>query len=232
MTHVFDKMNIKLKNNQGAVMKELRSLSGRTKANTNNSTMTSSLIEGPSYDEYDMLILSQGSTQSEYAQKFQEKPQGDNVIHKTLMVKNKYIEWAFAIVANKITRKKPGLGSILKALVEEYDKELIRKKRMLTKLRNLFDLIIKDTDLLISNKKHGRIGQADLYQKRILKGRHLFKRLHYEFMFDEADLLEAFTKKEIDQINTWVISPKENLLDALESWSISYEKTKDQGSFQ
>ncbi len=203
-------------------MTQLRSLSGRT------SQASTPLIEAPKYDEYDMIILSQGSSVSEYASKHID----DNVIHKTLMIKNKYLSWAYDLVASKITRKKPGLGTILKALVENYDKELIRKKRLLTKLRNLFDQIIADTELLISNKKHGRIGQADHYQARVLKGRHIFKRLHFEFMFDEEDLLEAFTKSEITQINTWVISPKENLLDALDSWSKSLKHTSDTKAFQ
>ncbi|WP_412469558.1 hypothetical protein [Oceanospirillum sp. RT-1-3] len=205
-------------------MKQLRSLSGRT------SQASTPLIDNtkPTYDEYDMIVLSSGSNQSEFAQKHNN----DEVIHKTLMIKSKYISWAYDLVASKITRKKPGLGTILKALVEQYDKELIRKKRLLTKLRNLFDLIIDDTELLISNKKHGRISQAQHYQERVLKGRHIFKRLHFEYMFDEDDLLEAFTKKELAQINTWVISPKENLLEALESWSKSYKHTVDKGSFQ
>ncbi|MFG1482754.1 hypothetical protein ABMA79_12095 [Halobacteriovorax sp. HFRX-2_2] len=205
-------------------MKQLRSLSGRI------SQASTPLIDNtkPTYDEYDMIVLSSGANQSEYA----HKHTNDDVIHKTLMIKSKYITWAYDLVASKVTRKKPGLGTILKALVEQYDKELSRKKRLLTKLRNLFDLIIDDTELLISNKKHGRISQAQYYQDRVLKGRHIFKRLHFEFMFDEDDLLEAFTKKELAQINTWVISPKENLLEALESWSKSYKHTVDKGSFQ
>ncbi|MFG1504237.1 hypothetical protein ACRXCV_09415 [Halobacteriovorax sp. GFR7] len=204
-------------------MKELRSLSGRT-----SKPETTPLIEAPKYDEYDMLILSQGSMHSEFA----HKHENEEVIHKTLMIKNKYISWAYDLVASKVTRKRPGLGTILKTLVEQYDKELVRKKRLLTKLRNLFDLIIDDTELLISNKKHGRHSQAQHYQARVLKGRHIFKRLHFEFMFDEDDLLEVFTKKELAQINTWVISPKENLLEALESWSKSYKHTVDERSFQ
>jgi hypothetical protein len=141
------------------------------------------------------------------------------------MIKEKYLKWASKLIGDKLTRKNAGLGSILSTLVTEYHKEKSRKIRMLTKMKDCFELVIQDTELMISNRKHARISQYEHYQKRANKGRVIFKRMFYEYGFDDSDLLEIFSKEELRQIKTWIISSEDNFSQALEAWTQTYKST-------
>jgi hypothetical protein len=203
-------------------MSQLKSTLGRTLQSQNQAEI---YIEGPSYDEYDLLVVSRNRMDSEQDMDFTQD--ADEVVHKTMMIKRKYLEWARKLVGDKLTRKNAGLGSILSTLVREYSKERQRKLRLLNKMRDCFDLIVKDTDLLVSNRKHGRLNQYEHYQKRANKGRQIFKRMYYEYAFDTDDLKEIFEKDEIRQIKTWIISSEDNFSQAVHSWSETFKKTSN-----
>lgn len=183
------------------------------------------LVQGPEYDEYDMIVVSRNRIDSGLNERLVNLK---TVVHKTLMIKELYLEWARELVGDKLKRKNAGLGSIFSALVKELSKEKQRKKRLLQKLRDCFDLVIEDTELMISNRKHGRISQYEYYQKRANKGRLIFKRLYYEYAFDDEDLREEFSKDEIKQVKTWITSSQDNFSQALESWVNNYKSTKKQ----
>ena len=202
-------------------MTNLKSTLG--KAPSHKLTQDQLHIEGPSYDEYDMLIVSRNKLPLDIDEEA-GKDMGA-VVHKTLMIKDKFIEKARLLVGDKLTRKNAGLGSIFSTLVTEYNKELKRKNRLLSKMRNCFDLIHEDTQKLISNRKHGRISQFEYYQKRTNKGRQLFKRMYYEYDFDRSDLLIVFSKDDIRHMNTWIISSEDNFVQALNTWTEVYDKT-------
>ena len=196
------------------------------------STLKSTLGKSPSissknlissdFDKYDLLVLCRDTIKSSLDDECENQ---NKVLHKTMMIKSKYIEYAKKLVGKNILRKNAGIGSLFSQLVIEYTKEIARKKKLLYKMKSCFNFILEDTEKMISNKKHARISQYEYYLQQVSKGRDVFKRMYYEYAFEEEDLKEIFNVKELKQVKVWAVSTEESFLLALENWNKVYKKT-------
>lgn len=170
-------------------------------------------ISSDPIDHYDALMTRRFLFESKIFKKAGEKS-----IQRTIKYSGAHEERARGLLKKKLDGKTPGMGKLFNILVEEYEKEISQKEHKLESLAIIINLLDEDLRKLLSAKSHARDKAYLEAVKRYQKGRNLFMRSFFESGLTKDDLADYLTPKQMEFVQTYVISSFDSFMEILNSW--------------